>query len=95
MSGILAQDEGGPLMSEDKFDSSFAGIFDDDFHWSFMELFVFLAVIYKGKDGICAHDAHVFDLYVAGKLGRFSEIAALGTRLSVLGMRQGVIGYAG
>ena len=53
MSGILAQDDGGPLMSEDKFDSSFAGIFDDDFHWSFMEFFVFLAVIYKGKDGIC------------------------------------------
>ena len=29
---------------------------------------------------------HVFDLNVAGKLGRFGEIAALGTRLSVLGM---------
>ena len=38
---------------------------------------------------------HVFDLNVAGKLGRFGEIAVLGTRLSVLGMRQGVIGYAG
>ena len=47
MSGILAQDDGGPLMSEDKFESSFVGIFDDDFQWSFM------AVIYKGKDGIC------------------------------------------
>ena len=35
-----------------------------------------------------------FHLNVAGKLGRFGEIAVLGTRLSVLGMRQGVIGFA-
>ena len=90
MSGILAQDDGGPLMSEDKFESSFAGIFDDDFQWSFMEPFCFLGGgLQRKRWNLCSfleYMTHVFDFNVAGKLGRFGEIAALGTRLSVLGM---------
>ena len=84
MSGILAQDDGGPLMSEDKFDSSFAGIFDDDFQWSFMELFCFLGGDLQRKRwnlrSFLEYMTHVFDLNVAGKLGRFRRNSSFGDK---------------
>ena len=84
MSGILAQDDGGPLMSEDKFESSFAGIFDDDFQWSFMEFFCFLGGgLQRKRWNLCSfleYMTHVFLSQCCRKAGKVRRNSSFGDK---------------